>query len=591
MQPAVWDESCDWPRRLLHVPTMTSHPWQPGNIYGEHRNPSYNALSYTWGRWEINEHGDPETGGLRVAGIDWPTPRIMPTHFTVEELVCTIRAASTESDVRSTEFLWIDIACIDQKPSSKENASEVGRQAKIFKKADTVYVWLQSFDTVSFDAWLRYSVEHLLIPYLHASRTGLARGRVLTSSAIPEELLGDIERHIQRLSQDPWCTSLWTLQEGFLRPDAFILTRSPPDPARVLPDLPHALDWLGHIIADAQRSGLAHNNPRLGRIQRKALELGFVGVVHGSVAGAQVVDRSSVGSAENPFHLLACSAARQTSREEDRVYGIMQVFDLRLGKSAVGETRTDFAVQELQYQLEEALLAKYPVASQLVIQPKDCPLGKAWLVQSGGVVSTAGEVFWIALQDRDYAVTSLIKLSVRLCNGQRWGFFEGPLASLSSLVERFDIGVSLDQKWSEQMLYATTSGDTVSETTSEPIWSPADRLSRSAFPAGLELLRQYRGAHAAVNNWVTHRFPNLQVAFLGIMVLRMERGSLSVKIDGLCLDPLDTMMGLAAFQRVGTAGFTFNVRCNEMENHAADGLGSAEAAVSQFTAVSQGLFG
>jgi hypothetical protein len=370
----------------------------------------------------------------------------MPTHFTVEQLASTRRAASTESGVRPTEFLWIDIACIDQRPTSKKNASEVGRQGKIFKKkAGTVYIWLQSFDTISLGVWLQYSIEHLLTPYLHTSRTSLARGRVLTGPAIPEELLGDIERHIQRLAQDPWCTSLWTLQEEFLRPDAFIRTRSPPGPERVLPDLPHALDWLSHIIADSQRSGLAHNNPRLGTIQRKALVLGFVSVVHGSVAGDHA-DPSLVGSAENPFHLLACSAARQTSREEDRVYGIMQGSELRLGKSAVGETRTDFSVQELEHQLEEALLAKYPMASQLVIQPKDCTLGKAWLVQSGGVVSTPGEVFWIALQDRNYTVKSLIKLSVGQCNGQRWGFFEGPLASFSSLAKHFDIGVLLDRR-------------------------------------------------------------------------------------------------------------------------------------------------
>jgi hypothetical protein len=87
----------------------------------------------------------------------------MPTHFTVEELASTIRAASTESGVRPTEFLWIDIACIDQRQTSKENASEVGRQGKIFKKADTVYIWLQSFDTISLGVWLQYSIEHLLI--------------------------------------------------------------------------------------------------------------------------------------------------------------------------------------------------------------------------------------------------------------------------------------------------------------------------------------------------------------------------------------------------------------------------------------------
>lgn len=41
----------DWPRRLLHVPTMTSFEWAPGNYYGSTQEPSYNATSYTWGRW------------------------------------------------------------------------------------------------------------------------------------------------------------------------------------------------------------------------------------------------------------------------------------------------------------------------------------------------------------------------------------------------------------------------------------------------------------------------------------------------------------------------------------------------------------
>jgi hypothetical protein len=141
------------------------------------------------------------------------------------------------------------------------------------------------------------------------------------------------------------------------------------------------------------------------------------------------------------------------------------------------------------------------------------------------------------------------------------------------------------------LYYATGSGETVSETTSQPIWTPVNRFYQPAFPAGLELLRQSRQAQAAVKNWVTHRFPALQVALSGSTVRRIERDTLSVRVDGLCLDPLDTRMGFAVFQRVGTAGFTSNVPCNEMENPAADGIDSAEAAVSQFTAVSQGLFG
>lgn len=39
----------NWPRRLLQLtsPVWTSHEWQPGHIYGGHREPKYNSISYT----------------------------------------------------------------------------------------------------------------------------------------------------------------------------------------------------------------------------------------------------------------------------------------------------------------------------------------------------------------------------------------------------------------------------------------------------------------------------------------------------------------------------------------------------------------
>ncbi|KAL2799239.1 hypothetical protein BJX66DRAFT_293412 [Aspergillus keveii] len=71
----------------------------------------------------------------------------------------------------STDFLWLDVACIDQRPNSRENASEIGRQAKICKRAQDVYVWLTSFDAISFDYLLSWSLEGLFMPYPHASQT------------------------------------------------------------------------------------------------------------------------------------------------------------------------------------------------------------------------------------------------------------------------------------------------------------------------------------------------------------------------------------------------------------------------------------
>lgn len=83
---APFDDDCDWPRRLLHVPSMTSYQWTPGDQYGDVVKPSYVALTYTWGRWRLDEGERPDIKALPVKGVTWPIPRIKPDHFTTTEL-------------------------------------------------------------------------------------------------------------------------------------------------------------------------------------------------------------------------------------------------------------------------------------------------------------------------------------------------------------------------------------------------------------------------------------------------------------------------------------------------------------------------
>ncbi|RDW66847.1 hypothetical protein BP5796_09596 [Coleophoma crateriformis] len=51
---ATGDKLGVWPQRLLRVDNMKSYEWQPGNIYGGEVAPKYNAISYTWGRYDID---------------------------------------------------------------------------------------------------------------------------------------------------------------------------------------------------------------------------------------------------------------------------------------------------------------------------------------------------------------------------------------------------------------------------------------------------------------------------------------------------------------------------------------------------------
>lgn len=111
-----------WPRRLLHVPSMQSRAWLPGNRYGDAVAPQYNAISYTWGRFELQQDSDPSVSGLEVRGVDWNIPRTDPSHFTKEQFHRVVQAAThvspryyEDTKVREdVEFVWLDVACIDQ---------------------------------------------------------------------------------------------------------------------------------------------------------------------------------------------------------------------------------------------------------------------------------------------------------------------------------------------------------------------------------------------------------------------------------------------------------------------------------------------
>lgn len=130
-----------WPRRLLHVPTLTSYNWQPGNRYGNAVKPAYNILTYTWGRWELAD--TPVKEGLEVESIPvkqvpWNIPRIDPNHFTTAQFLHVIRrqypidSMVLEPDV---EFVRVDVACLNQTQGHPTSNSERGRQVGIFSRA------------------------------------------------------------------------------------------------------------------------------------------------------------------------------------------------------------------------------------------------------------------------------------------------------------------------------------------------------------------------------------------------------------------------------------------------------------------------
>lgn len=138
----------------------------------------------------------------------------------------------------------------------------------------------------------------------------------------------------------------------------------------------------------------------MARLKKAIMDVGVIeGVFNNLETVVERYYQFSESEMGNPFSLLAASQARTTSRDEDRVYAVMQVFDVQVGKSApdvvTGATRTTaFTLEQLRLQLAAAVLAKYPVASQLMIQPPDWPAHKTWMVHPAMSIPQSSLHIW-----------------------------------------------------------------------------------------------------------------------------------------------------------------------------------------------------
>ncbi|KAK8103581.1 uncharacterized protein PG998_010614 [Apiospora kogelbergensis] len=389
---------------------MTSCEWQPGNIYSwedgsDHQQrfqPRYNAITYTWGRFAyrcgVSDEAGYETASyLSVGGITWSDfmPR-MRDRFTPTDLKKVITAA-TEGDV---EFVWLDIACINQAlDSSGERLpvyfEEIGRQAVIFGGATQVFVWLHGFSHRHLQDWWAE------INRVVDDASNLQFDRTSDKSSL-RKLLPKLQHCLDTLIRDDWFSSLWTLQEAFLSPDAAILSRESSQiwmrvdqgrSKRLLRLMDISLLWniVCHVLYTHRQ-----NWPEAEVFKQRLREkIGFLEAVQRQKPGYYLhAGRPDLG---NPFALLIASHHRtvRPENQNDRVYGIMQIYDLKLGKSSpFYRGDRNYTLEELKDQLAAALITKYPVASQLIIQSKGCPEWKAWRVNSAMSLPEEAFIHW-----------------------------------------------------------------------------------------------------------------------------------------------------------------------------------------------------
>ncbi|KAK8103583.1 uncharacterized protein PG998_010616 [Apiospora kogelbergensis] len=97
----------------------------------------------------------------------------------------------------------------------------------------------------------------------------------------------------------------------------------------------------------------------------------------------------------NPLSLLAGSADRTTIYPCDRIYGIMQVFEFKLGNASPEVEKRTYSVEELQEQLGVCVLESHPISSQLVAHRDTGQLGRRnWSISPLVQLPQMAHDFW-----------------------------------------------------------------------------------------------------------------------------------------------------------------------------------------------------
>lgn len=498
----------DWPRRLLHVPTMTSFEWAPGNYYGSFEEPDYIATSYTWGRWALRDHEMPEVKAIEISGVSWEIPRIHPARFTRDQFLDFIRNATDPRphEESQVEFLWLDVACIDQRSSEPASAAEVGRQAHIFKGACKVSVWLNDTELWQLEA-MRDTFRRIMPD--HADPNG-PWAHVVDATGLPvEEIAEMLHKTLSELFSDAWFSSLWTLQEALLFSLGQFFSKDGTMSTFGLDDFKHFYQRFELALLDTERDPA----PEIPGLWTRSVSL-----VHRVGMYAHITN--------NPLEALTQAVNRKTTKEEDQIYGIQQLFRFRLGITAPGYTGKPFSRAELEFQFGQSLMEAYPILSQLHVFTQPVKFGQGWRIND---TSRVAQLYSLGALDPVHQSKTMCKLSTVVLSDGVWGHFTGiacPFRTLSNTAQQLD----RDPNFREHPLYGNDYKDI---SILEAYLDASDYVQSSPEFRGGTLYQAPSGdRQRTLVSWLAREFPpaDLHVVVLGERALASEK-----KMYGLLL--------------------------------------------------------
>ena len=229
---------------------------------------------------------------------------------------------------------------------------------------------------------------------------------------------------LEYLTQDRWFTSLWTLQEAFLCQWAYLISEELEPVRQDGPQLNSLLNSCEKLLTVCRASV---NSKRLLGLQPSHAEVEF----------AELVEKSGLGAlaASNAMVLYTVASNRVTSRPEDKIYGIMQVFGFQLGVSAQNaDVRAPIDLAHLELQLGKELIKQFPLMSQMHVHTQPTETGQAWRVSKTSTVPelVSKVVFYVTDGSNDKH-TLLSRLSYQEIDGCCWGSFSGNVCEFSQL--------------------------------------------------------------------------------------------------------------------------------------------------------------
>lgn len=198
--------------------------------------PRYVVISHTWGRWRIEDQW------VTVPGAKWDIPKI--TKFDVTRLPTMLEnlRSTTTSLGMPVEYVWLDLLTIPQRGNQELLNQEIAKQATIFALAAHGFVWLndvESWDrTEALLLWISVMIVKEIIlstktetevnidPHLSLLAEKAFHPVELCDAQSLQSRESPVSGEISMLQKsNPWFTSLWTLQEAYLRTDMFLANK------------------------------------------------------------------------------------------------------------------------------------------------------------------------------------------------------------------------------------------------------------------------------------------------------------------------------------------------------------------------------